>query len=73
MSDASILTAQIKTSLLDIARQASLLGDGLQNAAPGEKAVSPNASVQYLLTIAEELTRMAEACDDFMPPHSERR
>lgn len=56
MSDTDILAATIKSTLSEIAKQASALGVGLQNAAPGDK---PNHSVQYLLSIADELSKLA--------------
>jgi hypothetical protein len=62
MSDALILAASVKVGLLDIARQAAALGNGLQNAAPGSKTGEPNNSVLYLLTMAEKLTKIAEEC-----------
>jgi hypothetical protein len=64
MSDLDILTATVKSSLLDIAKQANALGTGLQNAAPGEKADKPNNSVQYLLNVSDALEKAAEACND---------
>lgn len=60
MSDLIILAASVKTTLLEIARNASALGVGLQNAAPGG---TPNNSVQYLLTISETLVKYAEECE----------
>ena len=63
MSDVDILAATVKTSLREIAKQASALGVGLQNAAPGDKGETPNNSVQYLLGIAEELANIADECD----------
>jgi hypothetical protein len=63
MGDTDILEATIKSTLREIAKQASALGIGLQNAAPGDKGDAPNNSVQYLLTIADELAKMAEESD----------
>lgn len=62
MSDAVILAAFVKTGLKEIARQAAALGVGLQNAAPGDKAGAPNNSVSYLLSISENLTKIADEC-----------
>ena len=62
MSDSDILAATVKSALREIAKQASALGVGLQNAAPGDKTDKPNNSVQYLLNIADELAKIA---DDF--------
>lgn len=66
MSDTDILAATIKSSLRDVAKQASALGVGLQNAAPGDKSDAPNNSVQYLLTIADEIAKLAD--DNDLPP-----
>lgn len=63
MSDLAILAASIKTTLLEVAKQASALGIGLQNAAPGDKLGTPNNSVQYLLSTSESLAKLAEICD----------
>lgn len=67
MSDTDILEATIKSTLREIAKQASALGIGLQNAAPGDKGDTPNNSVQYLLTIADELAKVAEENDSSQP------
>ena len=73
MSDAMVLAASIKTSLLEIAKQAAALGSGLQNAAPGDKnASAPNNSVTYLLKTAENITRIAEECGKLGLPNPER-
>lgn len=63
MTDLAIIRATAKTSLLEIAKQATALGNGLQNAAPGDRAGAPNNSVQYLLSIADSLTKTAEDCE----------
>lgn len=63
MTDLAIIKATAKTSLLEIAKQAAALGNGLQNAAPGDRAGSPNNSVQYLLSTAESLAKIAEECE----------
>ncbi|VVC75123.1 hypothetical protein AQUSIP_03990 [Aquicella siphonis] len=63
MSDAVILAASVKTTLLEIAKQAGALGTGLQNAAPGDKSGTPNNSVSYLLSIADSLAKIANECD----------
>lgn len=62
MSDAAILAAFVKTGLKEIARQAAALGAGLQNAAPGDKAGTPNNSVSYLFRISEDLSKIADEC-----------
>ena len=63
MIDLAIITASMKTTFLEVAKQASALGTGLQNAAPGDKSGAPNPSIQYLLTIADKLVKLAEDCD----------
>lgn len=60
MSDAAILAASVKTTLLEVAKQANALGTGLQNAAPGDKTGTPNNSVAYLLSITEEINAIVE-------------
>jgi hypothetical protein len=67
MSDTAILAASVKITLLEIAKQASALGVGLQNAAPGEKTGVPNNSVQYLLNISTNITKIAADCEKFQP------
>ncbi len=67
MSEIAIEAASTKTKLLEIAKQASVLSAGLQNAAPGERE-SPNASIQYLTAIAEVLAAIAEDCDEMVQP-----
>lgn len=62
MSELAIITASMQGTLKEIAKQASALGTGLQNAAPGDKLGTPNNSVQYLLAIAETLDQVAEEC-----------
>ncbi len=66
MSDTAIFAASAKSSLLEIAKQATALGVGLQNAAPGDKAGMPNPSIQYLLDVSEVLTKIAEDCNQIM-------
>lgn len=63
MSDIAILTASTRQTLVELAKQASALSLGLQNAMPGDKAGAPNKSVQYLAEIAEYLTAMVVRCD----------
>lgn len=66
MSDLAILAASTKKTFLDLAKQSSALGIGLQNAAPGDKTGTPNNSVQYLLEIAENLNTLAQLCDQLI-------
>jgi 2-phospho-L-lactate guanylyltransferase (CobY/MobA/RfbA family) len=70
MSDISIIAASAKTTLLEIAKQASALATGLQNVAPGDKKGTPNKSVQYLFNISESLTKIAEECGKFLTSSS---
>ena len=62
MSEIAVLTTMVKTTLLDVAKQAAALGVGLQNVAPSKTGES-NYSVQYLLTISEDIVRIAEECE----------
>lgn len=64
MSDVAILTALVKTTLLEMSKQEFALGAGLQNAAPGDRTGAPNPTVQYLLASAELLQEMAKQCDN---------
>lgn len=66
MSEMAIIAASMKSTLKEIAKQATALGTGLQNAAPGDKTGAPNNSVQYLLSIAENLGKIAEECDKLL-------
>lgn len=74
MSDLAIIAASAKTTLTEIAKQASALATGLQNVAPGDKTGTPNNSVQYLFGISESLAKIAEECGKFLksPPSSEK-
>lgn len=65
MSELAIIAASAKTTINSLAKQIYALGEGLQNAAP-EKAGVPNKSVQYLLSVAESLDKIAEECDKFL-------
>lgn len=73
MSDLAILTVSTKKSLLEVAKQSSALGIGLQNAAPGDKTGTPNNSVQYLLETAESLRKIAQQCDALISSTSETK
>lgn len=70
MSDIAIIAGSVKTALLDIAKQSSALGTGLQNAAPGAKDHAPNKSVQYLLATFDSLAKKAEECEEFLSSSS---
>lgn len=73
MSEVAILAATVKTTFLEIAKQAGALGVGLQNAAPGEKSATPNNSVQYLLHTHELLAKLAEECDQLLSHPSQHK
>jgi hypothetical protein len=62
MTDIAVIAASVKGTLREIGTQAKVLGAGLQNAAPGAKAVTPNFSVQYLLQTSENMFHLAEEC-----------
>lgn len=66
MSELMIWAATVKTTLREIAKQASALGTGLQNAAPGDKSGVPNNSVQYLVDTAEQLDQVAEEIEKML-------
>lgn len=66
MSELAIWAATIKTSLRDIGKQASALGTGLQNAAPGDKTGAPNNSVQYLTETSEQLEHVVEQIEKML-------
>ena len=62
MRDIIIFSAFVKTTLNEIAKQAYLLGTGLQNAAPEKQLGVPNKSVLYLLNIFKTITQIATEC-----------
>lgn len=63
MTDISTVIVSTESSFMDVAKQASGLAIGLQNAAPGDKINSPpNKSVQYLFDIAEVLNVLTGKC-----------
>lgn len=66
MSDFAVIAASMQSSLQEIAKQAESLGTGLQNAAPSVRFGASNSSVQYLLSIAEELNKIAESCGQLL-------
>jgi hypothetical protein len=73
MSDIAIIAAFTKKSLHDLSGQLRRLGEGLQNAAPGEKMGAPNKSVQYLLAAADHLMELAAECDEIIRLASQSR
>lgn len=64
MGDIAQQVALTRQTMLELAKQVSALGTGLTNAAPGDKAGTPNPSIQYLTAMAEVLETYAKACDD---------
>ncbi len=70
MSDIAILAAFAKSTLIELSKQQHALGEGLQNAAPGEKSGTPNKSVQYLFTCSEYLAKLAAQCDEVIETSS---
>lgn len=66
MSEIAILAATVKTTLAEIAKQANALAVGLQNAAPADRANTPNNSVQYLLHTHDSLVKLAEECEKLL-------
>lgn len=64
MVDMGGLITSSANTLTDLSKQASVLGNSLQNAAPGNKAGLPNNSVQYLLDISESLAEISKQCDE---------
>ncbi|RDI41711.1 hypothetical protein [Aquicella lusitana] len=71
MSDIAIIAALVKGTFLEIGKQQRALGEGLLNAAPGDRTGTPNNSVQYLIAGAEQLINMAKQCDEFIPAASQ--
>jgi len=63
MRDTAIAAAAAKTTLIEIANQANLLGNGLLNASPGAKTGAVNPAVQYLLETAQTLVAIASECE----------
>jgi len=66
MSDLTNLIKTVETTLHQIANQASKLGVGLQNVAPG-KAPLANSSVEYLLYTAANIEQIAEEVESLTP------
>ena len=62
----AIIAALVKSTLLEIGKQQGALGEGLLNAAPGEKSGMPNKSVEYLLAGSEQLLKLAAECESLM-------
>lgn len=61
MSDVELSAIATKRELEDLAKQAKLLGNGLQNVAPGD---SPSA--QYLLDTAASIEKVTEKVDEIL-------
>jgi hypothetical protein len=62
-AETNTLIAATQTVLRDIAKQASALATGLQNAAPPQGSGSSN-SVSYLTETAAQLHELCRAMDD---------
>jgi len=62
MTDISAAMITVQTTFSEVAKQASGLALGLQNAAPSDKNNMPNKSVQYLFEIAETLHEFGQQC-----------
>lgn len=69
MADLEEIAILAAIRLQELAQQASRLGTGLQNAAPAEKAGGANASIQYLQTVADILSKAAKECIKLGPTH----
>lgn len=65
MKDITILAANMKDTMGQLANQILALADGLKNATP--EKLNPNKSVQYLEDAHLLLTNMAKNCDNFLP------
>ena len=63
MSDIRLIVSNLKVSLMELSKQTALLGNGLLNAAPGDKQGGPNPSVQYLLATADNLKALVDTCE----------
>lgn len=68
MSDITAIAALAKKTFTELYKQVLTLGQGLQNAAPGDKMNLPNNSVQYLLSDADAFQKKAEECTVFTNP-----
>ena len=66
MADIAATVTFARATLLQIAKQASVLGNGLQNIAPNAKAGEDNPSVQYLLSTSENILKLAEQCEKLL-------
>lgn len=74
MSDIALSLITVQTTLRETAKQSSALGIGLQNAAPGNKnALTPNPSIQYLLTVADVLIGTADASEKITADNDEEK
>lgn len=65
MTDTVVLAAVVKTTLLEVAKQASGLGKGLLNVAPTASS-GANNSVNYLLDVSDAIYKLAEECNAFI-------
>ena len=64
MTEKAVIAASTKSTLDDISKQAEALGTGLLNISPGlaQSKASANQSVEYLLAISDNLSRISERC-----------
>jgi len=69
MADLELIAVSASATLQEIAEQAARLGTALQNAAPADKAASPNHSIQYLHAAADILQKAAKECVKLGPAH----
>jgi len=64
MSNVPVVVATVHDRLVDIAKQAQGLGNGLQGVAPAElTTTSSNTTVQYLFEISDQLRAYAKESD----------
>ena len=62
MNETDKMIENVKEELLKMSNQARMLGIGLENVAPSEKAKS-TTTVQYLLKIADKLDEISVSCE----------
>lgn len=66
MNEIDKMIEDVKDEFLKMSNQARMLGVGLENVAPGDKA-KVNHTIQYLLSIADKLNDIAASCDALLP------
>ncbi|OGT37372.1 MAG: hypothetical protein A3F12_06335 [Gammaproteobacteria bacterium RIFCSPHIGHO2_12_FULL_38_14] len=74
MTDLQQFIQFVAAILQEIAKQAELLGAGLQNAAPSGSKVDTSSAILYLFAIASYLKQQAEICERLVveTPHDLR-